>query len=188
MTQDRNPLTQRYLQQLGAALDRTVVREDERPAILGEIESHLAEAVHSGARLTEVLERLGPAEDLARAYAVELALNPRPATTDSAQRRVLSAVTRASATVAALLLVLVMGALGVGFVIGGVASVVAGLVAPFLPSEWLDPTLRVGVPQLVVVLIGMVLLGVGVVSIRIVKLNARFLFGALRRDSRKVLK
>lgn len=185
MSSNRNPLTGRYLQQLGKALDRAHTRVDERNAILGEIESHLAEAVSSGGSLPDTLERLGPADDLARAYSVELALNPRPRKSDSAQGRILATLTRGAATLAALLLVVVMGALGFGFVIGGMLAVLAGLVAPFFPAEWIDPTLRFGLPQLVVVAIGAILFGVGIVSIRIVHLNARYLFGALRKEPKE---
>ncbi len=184
MIHEKNPLTQRYLGQLGAALERTPVREDERQEILGEIDSHLAEAMRSGVPLPDALEALGPAEALARAYAVELALNPRPGDGTSAPRRMVRAVTRASAMLAALLLVLVMGGLGMGLALAGGAGILAGIVAPFLPAAWLDPTLRAGLPQIVVVLGGAVLLGVGVVSIRLVQLNARFVLGALRSDRR----
>ena len=185
MSEQRNPLTVRYLEQLTAALRRTLMPEEERDVICREIESHLAEAVSSGARLTDVLERLGPAEDLARAYAVELALNPRPGPEGSFWRQALAVATRASATFASGLLVTIMGAVGVTFAATGVVAVLAGLVAPFIPADWLDPTLRAGLPQVVVLLVGLGLLAVGMVSIRIVRLNARFLFGALRRDSKE---
>jgi len=188
VSDQRNPLTVRYLEQLAAALERTLMPQDERDAISREMESHLAEAVSSGARLTDVLERLGSAEDLARAYAVELALNPRPVHQASPWRQVLAVATRTSATLAAGLLVVVMGAVGVAFAVGGVAALLVGLIAPFLPVDWMDPTLRAGLPQLVVVLAGLALLAVGILSIRIVRLNARFLFGALRRDSKEISK
>ena len=188
MSEQPNPLTERYLEQLAAALERTRMPAGESDAIRREIESHLAEAVSSGATLTEMLERLGSAEDLARAYAVELALNPRPKPEASSWQRLLAVALRGAATVASGLLVAVMGAVAVSFAASGVVAVLIGLIAPFLPSDWMDPTLRAGLPQLVVVLMGFGLLAVGVVSIRIVRLNARFLFGALRRSSKEIPK
>ena len=60
--------------------------------------------------------------------------------------------------------------------------IVGGLVAPFLPSAWLDPTLRPGLPQVVVIALGVILLAAGIPSFRLVHVNLRFLINTLRKD------
>lgn len=71
-----NPAAGRYLQRLERELAALAGRE--RADILREIEDHLADAQAAGRPLAEVLAALGPADALARAYAVELALNRPP--------------------------------------------------------------------------------------------------------------
>ena len=66
--------------------------------------------------------------------------------------------------------------------IAGVLAVLGGAIAPFLPSAWLDPTLRAGLPQVVVILLGVILLAVGIPSFRLVHVNWRFLVRTLRKD------
>jgi len=178
----QNPLVRRYLEQLDARLDEAKTHEDERREILQEIESHLAEAARSGTRLSDAITKLGPADDLARAYCLELKLNPRTMVDGSPMRWIVAALTRAGALLASTLLTIVMGSLSLGLLLGGVVAVLGGLVAPFLPSAWLDPTLRAGLPQLVVIFLGVILLAVGIPSFRLVHVNLRFLMRALRKD------
>jgi len=181
MTPDTNPLVRRYLEQLDAALRRVAIRDEERADILGEIESHLAEATGSGVPLADAIEKLGPAADLADTYAVELMLNPRPARTGSTYARASRLVTRAGIAAAAALLTFVMGTLGAALALAGAATVLFGAIAPFVPRDWLDPTLRAGLPQVVVIGVGLVLLVLGVISVRLVLVNVRVLAGALGR-------
>lgn len=188
MTKDRNPLVGRYLDQLAGGLDRAPIPAAERLEILGEIESHLAEAIQSGVPLGEALEKLGSADALAQAYCLELAINPRPGADRSTGQRALRAVTRAAGLLSALLLVVVMGGLGLGLAVGGTLGFLAGMVAPFLPSAWLEPTLRAGLPQLVVIATSIVLLAVGVFCLRLVYVNFRALMAALRKHTPGVAK
>lgn len=53
------------------------LRADERDELVREIESHAAEATAAGEPLATVLEKLGPADRLARAYGAELLLERR---------------------------------------------------------------------------------------------------------------
>ncbi len=182
MTPDTNPLVRRYLEQLDAELGRVAMRDEERADILGEIESHLAESAGSGVPLADAIERLGPAADLADTYAVELMLNPRPGrTTDTPLRRAGHLAGRAGVAAAAALLAIVMGTLGATLALAGAAAVLFGAIAPFIPRDWLDPTLRAGLPQVVVIAAGLVLLVLGFLSVRLVLINVRVLAGALRR-------
>src|SRR5262245_60662004 len=70
---DEHPLIVRYIKKFEAALDTHDVRDARE--IAAELKSHFAEALASGKPLEATLESLGPADSLARAYAVELHLN-----------------------------------------------------------------------------------------------------------------
>jgi uncharacterized membrane protein len=170
-----NPLVQRYLDQLTAALAGRGVSPEEQAGIRADIESHVAEATSRGERLADVLERLGSADRLAGAYAVEELLRPRWAR--GADRRRVQAVAGSvvavvTATTAALLGVL-LGLAGAALALGGVVGALAAIAAPLLP---LDPTLRAGWPQLVVVLVSLALAAAGVAILRL----ARWNLGVLR--------
>ena len=176
---DINPLVQRYLDQLAAALAGRGVSPEEQAGIRADIESHVAEATSRGERLADVLERLGSADRLAGAYAVEELLRPRWARGADRRRvqalagRVVACVT---ATTAALLGVL-LGLAGAALALAGVLGALAAIVAPLVP---LDPTLRAGWPQLVVVLLSLALAAAGVAILRL----ARWNLGVLRRGLR----
>ncbi len=184
----QNPLVRRYLEQLDAGLDETHIHEDERQEILNDIESHLAEAMRSGRALSDAITKLGPADDLAKSYCLELTLNPRHLADGSPGRRIVAALTRAGALLASTLLTIVMGSLSLGLLLGGFIAVLGGLIAPFLPSDWLDPTLRAGLPQLVVIVLGVILMAVGIPSFRLVHVILRFLIRTIRKDLRGVSK
>ena len=74
MTQG-HPVVERYLTRFEAAINEFDFPEEEE--IAREIRNHMAEAHAAGEALDAVLQTLGPADVLARAYAVELALNPQ---------------------------------------------------------------------------------------------------------------
>ena len=74
MTQG-HPVVERYLTRFEAAINEFDFPEQEE--IAREIRNHIAEAHAAGEALDAVLQTLGPADVLARAYAVELALNPQ---------------------------------------------------------------------------------------------------------------
>lgn len=181
MTPQTNPLVRRYLGQLDSELKRVAMREEERLEILGEIESHLAEATGSGVALADAIEKLGPAADLADTYAVELMLNPRPVITDSRLARASRFVMRAGVAGAAALLTVVMGTLGAALALAGATAILFGAIAPFVPRDWIDPTLRAGMPQAVVIGAGIVLLVLGILSVRLVLINIRVMARTLGR-------
>ena len=70
-----HPVVERYLTRFDAAISE--FEFEEREEVTHEIRSHIAEAQAAGRALDAVLQTLGPADVLARAYAVELALNPQ---------------------------------------------------------------------------------------------------------------
>ena len=75
-TIEEHPAVERYLAALRAGLGE--LSAAEREEIAHEIQAHVAEARAAGRGVDEALRSLGPADALARAYAVELLLNRRP--------------------------------------------------------------------------------------------------------------
>ena len=75
MTQG-HPVVERYLTHFEVSINQFDF--PERDEITNEIRNHIAEAHAAGTELDVVLKTLGPADVLARAYAVELTLNPDP--------------------------------------------------------------------------------------------------------------
>lgn len=74
---EENPLIARYMARFEEALQQHRLREWRE--IAADLRSHIAEAQGYGKSLDEVIAALGPADVLARAYAVELTMNaPRP--------------------------------------------------------------------------------------------------------------
>jgi hypothetical protein len=70
----QHPVVDRYLTRFEASINEFDF--PEREEITQEIRNHIAEAQAAGTALDSVLQTLGPADVLARAYAVELALHP----------------------------------------------------------------------------------------------------------------
>jgi hypothetical protein len=62
-----------------------------------------------------------------------------------------------------------------------VVGALAALVLPFVPSRLLDPTLRAGMPQLVVLAVAALSAAVGRLSLRLAKLSLRSLLLGFRR-------
>jgi len=170
-----DPLVRRYLDQFRSALEALPLSEEERPEILLEIESHIAEARQSGLPLARVLENLGPADQLAEAYGMELLLRPKPV------RPAVLWISRIVTALTTLVLGTVLGALGLGLLLGGLLGALFAIVGPFLPATWLDPTLRLGLPQIVVLLVSLVLMGVGFLSLRILRFNLRLLIARINK-------
>ena len=145
----RHPVVERYLTCLESAINE--YEFPERQEITDEIRNHIAEATAAGQGLAAVLETLGPADVLARAYAVELGLNPRgrrdvgalggsPGTVASVRMRrpwlpirfllaILAAGKRGGRSLGRRVRAIVAAALRGVWMLGGVlhASVVAGL-------------------------------------------------------------
>jgi len=181
----QNPLVSRYVRQLEAELDRAGVPPEERRDILRDIASHAVEAAHSGQSIAAILEQVGPARELARSYASALHLLPAAKEDASLADSLVTTVSRAGAVCASLLLVLIMGAVGLGLTLAGAAAVCGGIVLPFLPDTVLDPTLRRGLPEIVTIVVGVVFLVVGLLSLRLVRINFRMVVSALRHAAKE---
>ena len=90
-----HPVIERYLDSFAAAFDAFEV--SDRDEIVQEIRNHIAEARASGTPLAAVLETLGPTEALARAYAIELSLNPKEIARSETRPGLLAAIRATSA-------------------------------------------------------------------------------------------
>jgi uncharacterized membrane protein len=123
-----HPLVQRYLSRLEEGL--TLMQPGDREEVVRDIRSHIAEATAAGTPLDSVLTALGPAEVLARAYAVELVLNPAPGRPPMSQFQRFFALAGilAMTSIPTLVIVVTLGAVGVSFVASGFAVFAVGIV------------------------------------------------------------
>lgn len=119
---------------------------DQAVEIARELRGHIAEAQAMGKPVDAVLASIGPAEKLARAYAVELELNPRGAKL----KRNIGGILRVTGILAAasfltFIVVMLLGTIAVGFVPTGLAVIVfsgvelSGYDVPFLRLGPLQP-------------------------------------------------
>src|SRR5687767_14090231 len=127
MTQE-HPLIERYLSRLEEGL--TLMPPPDREEVVRDIRSHIAEATAAGTPLDSVLTTLGPAETLARAYAVELVLNPPPGRPPMSgfERFFALAAMLTLTSIPTLVIVVTLGAVGISFVASGFAVFAVGIV------------------------------------------------------------
>lgn len=155
-----NPLVTRYIEQFRAGLGR--LRPADRDELVREIESHIAEATEAGRPLAEVLEKLGPADKLARAYSAELLLDPNRTNGTRGSRLLAVIGLVAAASLPSLIIVPLLGGLCLGFTLGGAGAILAGVATLIFP-EFVQPNfLPYGLAQSAAILIGAVLAALGV--------------------------
>lgn len=154
-----HPLVERYLSRLQDGLK--LMTPADREEVVRDIRSHIAEATAAGATLESVLTTLGPAEMLARAYAVELVLNPAPGRPPMSgfQRFFALAGILALTSIPTLVIVVTLGAVGISFVVSGFAVLAAGIIdllgisLPFVedPISDVHPAFAVAIGPVLVV-------------------------------------
>jgi hypothetical protein len=175
---DEHPLTEKYLCAFEAAL--AAFNVPEKTEVVVEIRSHIAEALAEGKPLASVLAALGPAEDLARGYAVELTLNPRSDRKHSLVLRVLRLIgILFVGSLVTFVVVSLLGTIGIGFTLSGlVMTVVATIEATgiHLPFVQLG-----GMPPSVFILGGLGIFLVGAGALYLLRLYLRFLVATSRR-------
>ena len=115
-----NPLVDRYLARFREGLKSAP--PEERQEFVSEIDSHIAEAIARGEHVTDVLDRLGPPERLAKAYRAELMLSSREKNLPLRIAAVIGLVLTAS--IPSMIIIPLLFALGLGFVGGGVTAIV----------------------------------------------------------------
>lgn len=169
-----HPVVHRYLEALRRGLDG--LPAEERDEIVAEIREHVAQGLASGRDVDDVIASLGPADRLARAYALEAALNPR----QGPKRWLLALAVLAAAGVPSLFLVPMLLALGLSLVFAGVVVWLAGIIKPFAP-----PDLVVEMDPLIAVTIGPAIALAGVGALVVLWMYARFLIRVVRRTARR---
>lgn len=176
MIQD-HPVVARYMATFGASM--TGIDAEERAAIEQEIRSHLAEATAAGRPLDDVLGSLGPADTLARAYAVELLMNPRSRRVESVAAFLKLAAMVVVGSFATLIVVTILGSVGVGFTASGVVVFAIGVLETsgiHLPGVQLS-----GIPPEWVIVLGAPLCVIGVGALVLLRSYIRFVGRAMRK-------
>jgi uncharacterized membrane protein len=153
----------------------------ESDDIVGDLRGHIAEAQALGKPLDAVLQSIGPAEALARAYAVELELNPRGARLQRTLRGVLRvAGILTAASVVSLLVVGALGSIAMAFTASGLVVIVIGAIEAagvHLPAVQLA-----GLSPWLVMATGPVFIAIGLAAFAGLWVYFRALAGVLRRS------
>jgi uncharacterized membrane protein len=156
-----HPAAARYLAALDAALADLDARE--RIEVVQEIGQHLRDAQADGKPLDEALTALGPADALARAYRVELLLNPKDGRRRGRNRWLRIASVIAIGSLPTFIILVVLFALGLSFTVSGMMVFAAGIwvaSAGALP-DWVAP---LGVPPSVAIAMGIPLTAIGIAA------------------------
>lgn len=173
----QHPVVARYMATFGAAM--MGIDAAERAAIEQEIRSHIAEATAAGKPLEDVLEALGPAEALARAYAVELLMNPRNTRIRSVVAFLKLAATVVVASFATLIVATILGSVGITFTASGLAFIMVGMLETsgiHLPGVELN-----GVPPGWVVASGPLMIVIGLAAFVLLRSYIRLVGRAMRK-------
>lgn len=177
---EQNPVVTRYLDQFRQGLHHLPAAE--RDDVVQEMASHIAEACAQGQPVAEVLDKLGPADRLARAYAADHLLNRPDGGGPSGWLALLGLLVGTS--LPTLILFPLLGGMFLAFTVSGGMSILAGIFTlafpQFISLPWPVP---LPLPQLAVMFIGAVLLGAGHLAFLGLRAYVRFLVAAYRKVS-----
>ncbi len=175
---EQNPAIGLYMASFESSLQQYGLLEWREIAF--DLRSHIAEALDYGKPLDAVLEGLGAADVLARAYAIELKMNPRPDRRGRLIGRILSVLGIISASgIVSFIVVTGLGSIAVGLFGSGLGMLIIGAIEAMgihLPGVQLA-----GIHPLFIVVLGPVVMLVGLVAGGGVWLYVRALINALRR-------
>ena len=171
-----HPLTTRYLGKLTNALSALDLAE--RREVVEEIRDHIADATTAGRPLDQVLEALGPVDQLARAYKVELLLNPKDRREPRSWRwlRVVGLI--ALGSLPTFIICVVLGSIGLSLSLSGVVVFVAGVAAY---SGDLPGWVQMDAPPWVAVVLGPPLMLIGLLALAGLVVYVRFVARIVRR-------
>lgn len=172
-----NPVLARYVASFERSLE--VLDAGERRAITQEIRNHVAEATAAGRSLDEVLRALGPSDALARAYAVELLLNPRDRRFAPLAAFLRLASIIAAGSFATVIVVSILGAIGISFTASGV--VVFGIGILESNGIHMQGVQLSGVPPGWVIVLALPVFAVGIVALALLRRYMRFVGQAIAR-------
>lgn len=172
----QHPVVERYVAHLEAAIGG--LDAADRREVLQEIRNHIAEATAAGRPLDVVIESLGPADALGRAYAVELLLHPqndRPRHAAERWFRIVGLVVVLS--IPTLVAMSTLGSVGISFVASGLFTFVVGVLEAAGVFPW--PHL-IDLPPVVAIFLGPAMLIVGAVALVALRFYIRFVVRAVR--------
>jgi uncharacterized membrane protein len=174
----QHPLAERYLMQFEREL--AGMTPVDRVEVVQEIRNHIAEALGAGKPIDAVLNALGPADALARGYAIELLLHPKTVKPGSGrvQRAFALVGLVALMGIPTLVIVTTLGSIGVSFVISGFVVFVIGIAASIgeLPY-WVN----MDVPPIFAIAGGPFMAAVGVLALVGLVGYVKFVVRATRR-------
>jgi uncharacterized membrane protein len=168
---------ERYMTHLEAAI--VGLAPEDRREVLQEIRNHIAEATAAGKSLDVVLESLGPADALGRAYAVELLLHPqndRPRHAAERWFRLVGLVVVLS--IPTIVALSTLASVGISFVAGGLFAFVIGVLETTGVFPW--PDLSDVPPVVAIFLVGPGMVLIGAVALLALRLYLRFVVRAVR--------
>ena len=172
----QHPVIERYMTHLETAIGG--LDPADRREVLQEIRNHIAEATAAGKSLDVVLESLGPADALGRAYAVELLLHPpNDCPRHAAERwfRLVGLVVVLS--IPTIVAVSTLASVGISFVAGGLFAFVIGLLEAIGIFPWPDLS---DVPPGVAIFLGPAMVLIGAVALVALRFYLRFVVRAGR--------
>jgi uncharacterized membrane protein len=153
----------------------------EGDEIMRDLRGHIEEAQAMGKPLDAVLTSIGPAEALARAYAIELELNPRGARFRRTAGGVLRVVgILAAASIVSLLVVGALGSIGLGLTVSGLGLIVIGALEA--AGVHLPDVQLAGLSPWIVIAIGPVMGVIGLAAFVGLWIYLRALARTLRRE------
>lgn len=171
-----NPVAARYLDRLTRALDE--LDPAERAEVVQEIAQHLKDAQAAGRPLDELLTSLGSAEELARAYRVELLLNPKDRRHPRRDRWLRITGLVALGSIPTLVIVVTLFSLGLSLSLSGIVVFVAGIWAATGPlPDWVN----LDCPPWVAITLAFPVTALGVASFAGLVLYLRFTARVVRR-------
>lgn len=175
---EQHPLVDRYLSRLREGL--TSMAPDEREDVVREIRSHLAEAIAAGKPIDAVIESLGSADALARAYSMELLLHPRESKPRSSRAGRWLAIIGllAVGSIPSFVVVVVLFAIGVSFFASGIAVFAAGLLGL---ADALPPFVQMNADPRLAIIAGPPLVIGGIVALIALVGYVRFAVRTVRR-------
>lgn len=177
---EQNPIISRYIAQFRSGLKN--LPETERTEIVQEIESHIAEAINGGRSVAEVLERLGPADRLARAYVADALVGSGRGHVRNWFR---AAGVLMLSSLTSLFVFPILGVFTVVMPVAGATSLVGNIIYYFYPVNWIphtsipmiqSPELLLAVGEVACVII----LAIGIVSFVLLKGYVKLLTRTLR--------
>jgi hypothetical protein len=153
---DDHPLVARYMKAFERALEIHDVRDGRDIAV--ELKGHIDEALASGKPLDATLASLGPADTLARAYAIELHMNKLQGTSLAVRLIKVGSILAASSCMT-LFVTTTLGLLAFAFFVGGALGLVELMVD--IPHVEVSAPPAMGTPLVATILLLILAAGAG---------------------------